>query len=149
MAAQLLWDAVTTFQGSTWNAELRPPCLSLSLLESLFKVLQALLWGDSEFSHQINEFWWVFLEHQSCVKPWEAVWPLAGAVAQTHLCTWAAKFHPWSSSQITVAFAKDRMVFCVLPVGSSCSDPLVALQPVLRHLWLPQFACGHLMCSSK
>lgn len=60
MAAQLLWDAVTTFQGSTWNAELRPPCLSLSLLESLFKVLQALLWGDSEFSHQINEFWWVF-----------------------------------------------------------------------------------------
>lgn len=60
MAAQLLWDAVTTSQGSTWNAELRPLCLSLSLLKSLCKVLQALLWGDSEFSHWIHDFWWVF-----------------------------------------------------------------------------------------
>lgn len=43
MAARLLWDAVTTSQGSTWNAELRPLCLCLSLLKSLLKVLQALL----------------------------------------------------------------------------------------------------------
>lgn len=40
MAAQLLRDAVTISQGGTWNAELRPLCLSLSLLKSLFKVLQ-------------------------------------------------------------------------------------------------------------
>lgn len=57
---------------------------------------------------------------------------LAGAVTQTHHWAWATKFLPWASSQVPVAFAKDRMEFCVLPVGSSCSDPLVALQPVLN-----------------